>query len=422
MSSPLRVCVDVRDVVNGAGGTAIFGLSLARALVNLVDGDEQYFFLVNPGDGPSLEQQLQKRVQIIEFIHTKPKLARRFTRRIPFARRIWRRLLASIRPYGDITGSPVSKSDGTLEREKIDVVHFTAQVGFLTDIPFIYHPHDLQHRHFPEFFTAAGFRLREENYLKLCEHASVVSVVSQWGKQDLLNCFNLPESKVRIVHFAPDPHNCSPTNPEMANAVGLKLRLPPKFIFYPARTWPHKNHLQLLRALRLLRDNRGLTIPLVCSGAPTEFLQKIEDEIRLLGMSEQVSFVGFVDFDQLGSLYRLCSAVVIPTLFEAGSFPLWEAFLSGRPAACSNVTSLPAQAGDAALIFDPNSIEEIADAVERLWTDSDLCATLIARATANVSRYRWETTARTFRAIYRGLGHRPLTTEDEALLSAPPLM
>jgi len=171
-----------------------------------------------------------------------------------------------------------------------------------------------------------------------------------------------------------------------------------------------------------LRQDHGLTIPLVCSGEPTEFYDRISAEVKTLGLSRQVVFLGFVGFDELSALYQLCSAVIIPSLFEAGSFPMWEAFLSERPAACSNVTSLPAQAGDAALVFDPYEVGEIADAMYKLWTDRDLCETLVARGRANISRYSWDTTARTFRALYRQLGNRELTTEDERLLSTQPLM
>jgi glycosyltransferase involved in cell wall biosynthesis len=301
-------------------------------------------------------------------------------------------------------------------------MHFTTQGGFLTDIPFIYHPHDLQHRHLPHFFTPRKRATREYQYSTLCQHASIVCVVSEWGKQDLLGSFNLPESKVHIVNFAPDPTVCSRTDPNTVKATRLKLSLPERFILYPARTWPHKNHRRLFQALKILRDQDGLTIPLVCSGEPTEFYANLKAEAEALDISEQVSFVGFVELNELRALYELCVAVVIPTLFEAGSFPLWEAFLSQRPAACSNVTSLPAQAGDAALVFDPYKEEEIAGAVKRLWTESDLRSTLVQRGTSNVSRYSWDTTARTFRALYRRLGNRQLTPEDQRLLSAAPLM
>ena len=422
MSGPLRVCVDARGAVGDEGGTASFAISLVRALANLSDGDEKYVFLVNFNDA----EKLRARVGIpIETIQLKPPSqhpTRSVIKRIPLAVQAWRAMGRLKNCAGGGPGSEIARSDGTVERHKIDVMHFTSQYAFLTNVPFIYHPHDLQHRHLPEFFTPRERAGREYIYSTFCMHASAVSVVSRWGKDDLLRSFGLPDSKIRIVHFAPDLHGFNGSSPDVINTVARKFALPDRFVFYPARTWPHKNHLRLLQALGKLKHDMCIRVPLVCSGAPTEFYPNIEAEINNLGLRDQVRFVGFVEYGEMGALYNLCSAVVIPTLFEAGSFPLWEAFLSKKPVACSNVTSLPEQAGDAALIFDPYNVAEIADAIRRLWLDCDLRAALVARGNANVSRYSWEKTARTFRALYRQLGNRNLTEEDRELLSAPPLM
>jgi glycosyltransferase involved in cell wall biosynthesis len=106
-------------------------------------------------------------------------------------------------------------------------------------------------------------------------------------------------------------------------------------------------------------------------------------------------------------------------LFEAASGPLNEAFMAGAAAACSNVTSLPEQAGDAAVVFDPRRVEEIAAAVERLWTDESFRRVLSERGRARVGRFTWRRAARHFRALYRRIGGRGLTGEDRQILSAP---
>lgn len=95
---------------------------------------------------------------------------------------------------------------------------------------------------------------------------------------------------------------------------------------------------------------------------------------------------------------------------------MWEAFLAGAPVACSAVTSLPEQAGDAALLFDPDRPEEMAGAIARLWTDAALRERLIARARERVAEFTWDRTARTFRAHYRRLMGRWLAPDDRELL------
>ena len=153
----------------------------------------------------------------------------------------------------------------------------------------------------------------------------------------------------------------------------------------------------------------------------TNSIETIENEVKELGLVDQVTFLGFVSPMELRGLYKLCRGVVIPTKFEAASFPLWEAFMIGVPVACSNVTSLPEQAGESALLFDPDKPEEIARQIHRLWTDEKLRDELIERGKQNVSRFSWERTARIFRAHYRRIAKRSLSAEDIELSRAPGL-
>jgi glycosyltransferase involved in cell wall biosynthesis len=250
----------------------------------------------------------------------------------------------------------------------------------------------------------------------------MVGVASSWGKQDLIQHYHLPEDKVQVVPWAP-MLTVYPT-PSGGDLISVqrKFSLPEAFIFYPAQTWAHKNHIGLLEALAILRDRHGLIIHFVSSGRLSEFFPAIQRRARELRLVDQVRFLGFVSPLELQSLYTLCNSVVIPSKFEAASFPLWEAFLAGVPVACSNVTSLPRQAGDAALIFDPDRPEEIAEAILSLWTEEALRRTLGERSKMNVARFTWDRTARAFRAHYRRLANRPLTQEDRELLAAPPLL
>jgi glycosyltransferase involved in cell wall biosynthesis len=240
----------------------------------------------------------------------------------------------------------------------------------------------------------------------------MVSVASRWQKEDLVRQYGLAPEKVRVVPAAPVVAAYPvPTDEDLADAR-RKFQLPPRFVFYPAQTWPHKNHTGLLEALALLRDREGLVVPLVSSGKKNDFYAEIERRARELKLEAQLKFVGFVTPLELQALYRTCRAVVFPTLFEGFGMPLVEAFQAGAPVACSNVTSLPEQAGDAALVFDPRDTEEMASAVHRLWTDDALARTLVGRGRERVRAYTWERTALTFRAHYRRLTGRPLDALD----------
>jgi glycosyltransferase involved in cell wall biosynthesis len=257
---------------------------------------------------------------------------------------------------------------------------------------------------------------------RFCDQATLVSCTSSWVKRDLMQQFGLSDNKVAIVELAGALSAYPNPSSDDLSATRKKYDLPEAFVFYPAQTWPHKNHLALLEAIALLRDRHGVTIPLVSSGNRTEHFAAIERRAADLGLASAIRFVGFVSPLELQCLYRLCRCVAIPTLFEAASGPMNEAFMAGAPAACSNVTSLPEQAGDSALIFDPHNPADIADCLWRLWTDDALRQSLIQRGKQNVSRFTWARTARHFRAWYRKIGGRELTPEDRAFLSAQPML
>ena len=123
-------------------------------------------------------------------------------------------------------------------------------------------------------------------------------------------------------------------------------------------------------------------------------------KVEALKLEDQVHFLGFVSPTTLYSLYKLATMVVIPTLFEAGSFPMWEAFLAGTPVACSNVTSLPDQAGDAAVIFDPYDVSSIAEAIHLLWSTNDARERLVEAGTKRVAELSWVKTAEQFCLLY----------------------
>lgn len=413
--SPLRVAVDARLKSGLSGGVESVVIGLASGLSRLRDGNEEYLFLASEGDEDWVQPYVAGPARLLMV----PGLGQRRGVRIRMRSGL-RRTLPGVASAWRRRFPPAS--DGSIERARVDVMHFSFQQGFRTSIPSIYHPHDLQHLHLPEYFTKEQRVSREHWYRTLCKQASLVAVASTWTKNDVERHYHLPVGKVRVVPLAPPTAEYGdPTEAEVAEAAA-RLCLPGSYVLYPAQTWPHKNHIGLVDALAKLRRQNALLIPLVASGHQNEFHREIVQHTRELGIEDQVHWLGFLSPRDLKAVYRLARAVVIPSKFEAASGPLWEAFLAGVPAACSNVTSLPDQAGDAALLFDPDQPEQIAAAIQRVWLDDGLRASLVSSGRQRVRLFTWDKTARLFRAHYRRLASRPLTDEDVDLLAAEPLL
>ena len=416
----LMVGIDARLSSGEVGGVEQFIIGLASGLSKLNESSEEYLFLAYADSKDWIIPFLGGSCRILEYGKIPMEsIGRRLTKqKLPGLTTF----LHSIDPRILKRSIPQERSNGVIERAGINVMHFTIQNAFLTEIPSIYHPHDLQHIHLPAVFSVRRRVLRDQMYRTFCNQATMVAAASNFVKQDLIKWYQLADEKIQVVALAPAVTAYSEPGLEELADVQRRFSLPRDFIFYPAQTWPHKNHIGLLNALAVLKHQKGMEVKAVFSGRKDKFYTTIERKIKDLKLEDEVTFLGFVSPMELRSLYRLCRCVVIPTRFEAGSFPLWEAFIMGVPAACSNVTSLPEQAGDAALLFDPNQPEEMACQIHRLWTDEKLRSELVEKGKKNVARFSWEHTARVFRAHYRRIAKRELTDEDRELISSPSLL
>jgi glycosyltransferase involved in cell wall biosynthesis len=418
-AAPIRVCLDARLVSGEFGGVEQVIIGLADGLSRLVDSPDEYMFLVDPGHDEWLRPYLGGpcRLLVSDRLGAAGRGADGFVGRQ--GRRVVRRLRR-------IAGRPaagrqaLAVADGAVERAGPDVMHFTMQIGFRTTIPSIYQPWDLQHLHLPEFFTPEIIANRELTYRALCDQAETVVVMSRWIKHDFVEKYALPEDKVQVVPLAPVIDAYRKPSPGDLAETRARFGLPETFALYPAKAWSHKNHLRLLKALKLLREEHGLAVPVVCTGAQNGLEVPVREAAAALGVADQVIFTGYLGTVELRSIYGLARLLVFPSLFEGFGMPILEAFAAELPVACSNVTSLPDLAGSAARLFDPRDTSAIAAAVRELWTDESRRQELRRRGLTRAAAFSWDRTARIYRAHYRRLVGRALTDEDADLLRAEP--
>jgi len=385
-------------------------IGLASGLSKLTDGDEEYLFLAHPEHDGWLRPYLGGACGLL---HTRMEYPGQ--RGVP---RLRRALIERLPPNG--LRRAVLKSDGTIERTGVDVMHFAVQEAFLTDVPSIYQPHDLQHLHLPELFSRRTRTRRELVYRTHCERAEMVVAMTSWGKRDLVTHYALDPAKVAVVPWGSVLWEYP--EPSAQDLAGLRVRLGlgDPFLLYPSQTWPHKNHAGLLEALALIRNRDGVDIPLVCPGTRTSEYRSLEAMMDRLGLRDTTRFPGFVTPLELRGLYALGRALVFPSRFEGWGLPVCEAFSAGLPVACSAVAGLPDLVGDAGLLFDPEDIDQIADSVLRLWSDGALRERLADRGRRRAEEFSFDRTARLFRAHYRRIAGASLEEEDRILLASPP--
>lgn len=415
-AGPVRVAINAQFVPRseiGGVGPAVTGL--IRALGELDDGPDEYV-IVGPWPDPEwLTSYIGPNQRIVRGPAPHNHVLRRSLGRflgplLPAARSLRDRFMPTT------AARSVPSSDGFYESLDCDVVHFPYQKFALCALPMIYNPHDLQHLHYPEFFTPAVIEWRESTYSTGCRMAHTVAVAAQCVRQDIAKHYGVDARKIQVIPWSA-PTQAYPA-PTFATLAGIrnKYRLEMCFALYPAVTWPHKNHLRLLEALAMLRGRAGQAVHLVCTGHQNSYWPQIQRRLRALRLQGQVRFLGVVPPGELRALYRLAQFVVIPTLFEGAGLPLFEAWQDDVAIACSSVAPLSETAGDAALFFDPHRVESIADALAQMTADSHLRDTLRQRGARKLKEFSWRRSAKAYRAVYRRAAGMVLTEEDRSLL------
>jgi glycosyltransferase involved in cell wall biosynthesis len=256
-----------------------------------------------------------------------------------------------------------------VDKYQIDLLYSPHQYLPPTSKPCIVTLHDVQELHFPEFFSAEERAGRAVSYLKALRQASAVVVSYQHIKEDLIKYFQTPDESIHVILL--DMVNLWFNRVrESAEGGTERLEIPNNFILYPAATWPHKNHLKLVEAVGLLKS-KGTIVNLICTGHLTSHYDTIKQVVIKHKLENQVYFLGVVNEVTLLKLYKSSLGVVVPTLYEAGSFPLMESLLMGIPVVCSDVTSLPETIGREEFTFNPCDENDIAVKIDLLSNSPD---------------------------------------------------
>ncbi|MDT5270943.1 MAG: hypothetical protein QOH49_3129 [Acidobacteriota bacterium] len=430
MRERLKVAINAQLNPDGGSGGIVTVLRALAALTRLEDGPEEYVF-IGPHDSSEWLRSILPPGQTIvpgpapvEWSVDRLEPYKRALGPLrPAARGIRRIINATVQTAeSGVSGLTSFKASAPpppknfYEGLGCDVIHFPFQSYEPCGLPTIYNPHDLQHLHHPGFFTPSEIARRESLYPAACHAAHIVVVASEFVKRDVVEHYRIEPRKIQVIPWAPPPLP-EPLNIEDFSTIRRKYGLSDRpFALYPAMTWEHKNHLRLLEALARLRDRDGLELRFVFTGYKTDFWPCIERRVDELGLGAQVDFLGLVPREELSALYRAAQFVFVPTLFEAASAPLFEAWQHGAPVACSSVTSLPEQAAGAALLFDPFEVAGIARALARMATEEGLREELKHWGERRLNDFCLERTAKAYRAVYRqAAGHR-LCEEDRRLL------
>lgn len=267
--------------------------------------------------------------------------------------------------------------------------------------------HDMTHIILPEMFgnRMLGNRLKSCYAHFLMKHAvrnaMHIFTVSQNSKKDICETFGICQDRVTITYNAASREFVSKDRAE-TEYLYARFSIPrnKKILLYVGNLKAHKNLSRLLEAFSKINDDKRMVLLLVGKAFSGHELKGREEELKIEG---EVIHTGVVQKEELVDLYNLADVFVFPSLYEGFGIPLLEAMACGTPVVCSNSSSIPEVAGDAAMMFDPYDAEEMGKAIKDML-DMD-AAEYIARGRERAGRFAWgDAVASVKKEIVRCLG------------------
>ena len=349
-------------------GTETYSLHLIRALLNQGTG-HRFRLYFNQAPAPGLFPEGVE------------------TRAMPFAR-LW----THVRLSCEMQAAPP------------DVLFVPSHV-----LPLIHPPrsvvtvHDLGFQYYPEAHT-----LFQNLYLRWSTRynartATRIVADSEATCRDLLRAYAVPADRIVVVYPGRDESLAPVMDPQKLDAVRVRYGLSTRYVLYVGTLHPRKNLVRLVKAFAALLGTLNSTsehgaggrfdgeggLQLVLAGQKGWLYEKIHGEVRKLGLEDRVVFTGYMPEADLPSVLSGALAFAFPSLYEGFGLPVLEAMACGTPVVCSNVSSLPEVAGDAAMLIDPLDVDALAVAMYQVITDGALRDKLVEQGMEQIRRFSW---------------------------------
>ncbi len=266
--------------------------------------------------------------------------------------------------------------------------------------------HDFSSAHVSEKYDPARMFFIKKLTPFLISKLDMILTVSECSKKDILDFCNVSEDRVVVTPNGVDLETYCPGDRNQALAY-LQAKYPIKstYILYVSRIeHPGKNHARLIEAFNRLKAVSGLPHQLVLAGSEWSRAEEVYEVAGRSPYKEDIYFTGFVPGSDLAPLFRGADLFVFPSLFEGFGIPILEAMACGIPTVCSNVSSMPEVAGDAALLFDPYDETSTCDAMHSVLSNKDLANQMTRRGLERSRIFSWKNTALKTLEVIRGLG------------------
>jgi glycosyltransferase involved in cell wall biosynthesis len=359
----LKIAYDARSLSGGGTGDATYFRELISALANLKSEDQFYLY----ADAPD---------------STREELASAFanvtTYSIPYR-------IGVLWNQTDLVPQ--------VERQGIQLLHSQYILPWRFRGKLVVTIHDVSFLEHPEWFSPRLRMVKKFLIPRAARRADVVITGSEYSRQAIARTCRVSLDKIIVTPYAAGVW-ARPVNTEEHQDIMQKYFLETPFLLGIGLRDVRKNVPIIIKAIDILaQQNKFRQIKLALSGSPEQFPAEVASH-------PNVQFLGWVPQEDLPALYAHAAAAVYPSLYEGFGLPVLEAMACGCPMICSNATSLPEVAGDAALQIDPNDADGWADGIVKVLSDEVLMEKMRNDGLKRAQEFSWEKTARQTREIY----------------------
>lgn len=279
--------------------------------------------------------------------------------------------------------------------KKVNADLFISTDGFLslnTDVKTLLVIHDIAFEHFPEHVGMLTRKYLQHYSPLFAKRAQRIATVSEFSKQDIIRTYGIEQAKIDVVGNGAREIYHPKSEPEIAAAKN-KFGINGKYFMYAGAIQPRKNLANIFRAFDHFKRKNPGNEKLVVAGRKAWKFKEALEVYESMENKQDVIFTGHLTSEDLASLMAGAMALVYVSLFEGFGIPIIEAMNCGTPVITSKVSSMPEVAGDAALLVQPESVNEIADAMEKISKDEQLRKSLIVKGDLQKQKFSWDKTA-----------------------------
>ncbi len=284
------------------------------------------------------------------------------------------------------------------EKEKPDLffspTHYIPRFSNVKKVALIF---DLSFLHFPQYFQRKDLWKLTNATMFIAKNASHIITISNSSKQDIIKTYGVDKGKVTVAYpgYSEELFYID-KNQTKIDSIKSKYNIEGEYVIFVGTIQPRKNLIKLISVFSKI-DNLKLVIVGKTTGLGRQawMFEDILKRPRQLGIEDKVIFTGFIPDNEINILLNGASAFILPSLWEGFGMPVLDAMAVGCPVIVSNISSLPEVVGNAGLLVDPNSENQIEQAIRTITTDKKLAAKKAKACLVQAQKFSWQKMAKT---------------------------